>query len=369
MKRILLFLVVAAMALTLQPLSLVQAQDEGSAKVRVVHASPDAPPVNVQVNGSPAFTDVPFGTVSDYTELPPATYNVSIEGAEDGTFLFSANLELQADTDYTVVAMGLAEDLSVQVYTDDNAVPEEGKSKVRFIHASPDAPAVDVAASDGATLFDGVEFGQASDYLTVDAGTYDITVLAAGTSDVALEVPGLTLDSQAVATVFALGQLADQSLQAKLQVDMTPQMSAADQPEVEAQTEEQEPAAEGEQTEEEQPAEAEGELPAEGEEPAAEAQSAEAEQPAEAEKQAEEDKSEMDKQSSYYPPYYCCRRPPFIQQRGCCYYHPRMYYQPTHRPHTYYPRFYPRYYNPHCCGRPIYNHYTSRYGYFGPRRW
>nr|HMQ54722.1 DUF4397 domain-containing protein [Anaerolineae bacterium] len=323
MKRVLLFLVVAAMVLALQPFSLVQAQEEGNARVRVVHASPDAPPVNVQVNGSPAFTDVPFGTVSDYTELPPATYNVSIEGAEDGTFLFSANLELQADMDYTVVAMGLAEDLSVQVYADDNALPEEGQSKVRFVHASPDAPAVDVAVRDGDTLFDSIEFGQASDYLTVDAGSYDLNVLAAGTEDVALEVPGVTLEPQTVATIFALGQVADQSLQAKLQVDTTPQMSATDQPAVESQTEEEQSATETQQAEEEQPAE--GEQPADGAEAAAEEQPTEGEQPAEgeqttegAEAAAEEQPTEGEQpseesqepamnqqQRGYYPPYYC----------------------------------------------------------------
>jgi hypothetical protein len=74
------------------------------------------------------------------------------------------------------------------------------------VHASPDAPAVDIAVADGGpVLFSNISFKEIGDYLPVDAGTYDLEVRVAGTETVALEVPGLTLNDGTVYTVFAMG--------------------------------------------------------------------------------------------------------------------------------------------------------------------
>jgi hypothetical protein len=90
--------------------------------------------------------------------------------------------------------------------TDNNSQPAAGKAHVRFVHASPDAPAVDIAVADGGpVLFSNVAFKGVGDYLPVDAGTYDLEVRVAGTENVALEVPGLTLNDGTVYTVFAMG--------------------------------------------------------------------------------------------------------------------------------------------------------------------
>jgi hypothetical protein len=68
-------------------------------------------------------------------------------------------------------------------------------------------PAVDVAVKGGAVLEPSLAFPNASDYLTVDAMTVDVEVRAAGTSTVALAVPGLTLEAGKVYTVYAVGLL------------------------------------------------------------------------------------------------------------------------------------------------------------------
>ncbi|HEV2128529.1 MAG TPA: DUF4397 domain-containing protein [Thermomicrobiales bacterium] len=81
-----------------------------------------------------------------------------------------------------------------------------------MIHASPDAPAVDIAVADGDVLIESLEFPNASDYLEVPAGTYDLEVCPAGTTDVALDLPGVELEAGMVYDVFAIGQLADETL-------------------------------------------------------------------------------------------------------------------------------------------------------------
>jgi LPXTG-motif cell wall-anchored protein len=115
----------------------------------------------------------------------------------------------------------LLADIEPLVLIDNNSTPEAGKAHVRFVHASPDAPAVDIAVADGGpVLFSNVEFKGVGDYLPVDAGTYDLEVRIAGTETVALEVPGVALADRTVYTIFAMGLAGgDPALEAVPSVD------------------------------------------------------------------------------------------------------------------------------------------------------
>ncbi|MBN1259185.1 MAG: DUF4397 domain-containing protein [Anaerolineae bacterium] len=181
---------------------------DGKARVRVVHASPDAPAVDVWVNDSIiAFNNAPFKGITGYAELDPATYNVKVvpTGATEPVVI-EADLGLAANTDYTVVALNTLANIEPLVLVDNNSQPAAGKAHVRFVHASPDAPAVDIAvAGGGPVLFSNVAFKEIGDYLPVDAGTYDLEVRVAGSDTVALSVPGLALADGTVYTVFAMG--------------------------------------------------------------------------------------------------------------------------------------------------------------------
>jgi LPXTG-motif cell wall-anchored protein len=181
--------------------------DGHEARVRVVHASPDAPAVDIWVNGAVAFSNAPFTGITDYAKLEPGAYNfqVSPTGATE-PIVIDADAELATQTDYTIVAVGLLADIEPLILVDNNASPAAGMAHVRFVHASPDAPAVDIAvAGGGPILFPNVEFKGVGDYLPVDAGTYDLDVRVAGTETVALNVPGVTLEEGTVYTIFAMG--------------------------------------------------------------------------------------------------------------------------------------------------------------------
>jgi hypothetical protein len=220
MKR--LILLTAVLALTFGLSSAALAAD-GQARLRVVHASPDAPAVDVWVNGAVAFSNAPYKGITDYASLAPDSYQVQVTPTGATTpVVISATLDLAANTDYSVVAVGKLADIEPLVLVDNNALPAAGKAHVRFVHASPDAPAVDIAVKGGPVLFANVPFKGVGDYLPVDAGTYDLEVRLAGTDTVVLAVPGLALENQVVYTVFAMGLVADGSLTAVPSVDARP---------------------------------------------------------------------------------------------------------------------------------------------------
>jgi hypothetical protein len=197
---------------------------EGKARVRVVHASPDAPAVDVWANGALAFKNAPFKGITQYASLDAGNYDVQVVPAGATTpVVIKGTLGFGAGKDYTVIALGKLADIAPIVLEDNNALPEAGKAHVRFVHASPDAPAVDIAVKNGPVLFKNVAFKGVGEYLPVAAGTYDLEVRLAGTNTVALSVPGVKLDNQTVYTIFAMGLASGQpTLTAVPSVDAAP---------------------------------------------------------------------------------------------------------------------------------------------------
>lgn len=198
------------------PLQAVLSVDATGPNVRVVHASPDAPNVDVVVNddfGMPAIVDLPFTGVTDYLSVPNATYNFKVvpTGAMDPVVI-DADVPLAVRTDYSVIASDFLADITPLVFVDDNTLVYDA-ARVRFIHLSPDAPAVDIRVADGGPeLFDNISFQQASEYLTVAPATYDLEVYVADTNNLVLEVPGVTLTAYTVYTIYAMGSVGDPNL-------------------------------------------------------------------------------------------------------------------------------------------------------------
>lgn len=179
----------------------VAAQD--GAFVRVVHASPDAPNVDVWIDGETVLTDVPFTAVSDYLALPAGTANVQVTATGSTDPVIDADLTLEAGASYTVAATGLLADITATVLTDDR-VPAEGQAKLRVFHASPSAPAeVDIAVTDGPILADALAYPAATGYLTVEAGSYPLEIRAAGDDAAALSLEA-TLEAGQNYTAIAM---------------------------------------------------------------------------------------------------------------------------------------------------------------------
>ncbi len=181
-------------------------------RVRVAHMSPDAPNVDVYVDGAKALSNVPFKAVSDYIALPAGEHRFEVRvagAAATDAAVIDAKATLEGGKDYTVAAINVVASIAPLVLVDDNSAPAAGKAKVRVVHASPDAPAVDVAVKGGPVLISNLAFGKASDTLSVDAATYDLEVRAAGTTTVALPLAGTNLEAGKIYTVFAAGKLAN----------------------------------------------------------------------------------------------------------------------------------------------------------------
>ncbi|MEX1343686.1 MAG: DUF4397 domain-containing protein [Candidatus Limnocylindrales bacterium] len=216
----------AALAAVMAVPSFAAAQDE-NAKVRVGHFSPDAPAVDVYAGEDAILTDVPFGVLSEYLEVPGGTYSIAVVAAgadpADGAVIGPVDLEFAAGTMTTVAATNVLESIEAQVIADE-PMPQEGIAQVRVVHFSADAPAVDIALDEGDVVVENLEYPTATGYLDLAEGEYDLEIRPTGTTDVAFDIDPLDLPGNTSFTVFAIGSLADGTFTVLPAVDASAEM-------------------------------------------------------------------------------------------------------------------------------------------------
>jgi hypothetical protein len=167
-----------------------QAADEGqSGLLRLAHLSPDTPAVDVYVDSVSdpdtgiVLTGVSYGAISDYQDLPPGEYTVSMReaGAEESAPpVLSTTVEITQDSARTVAGVGLFADLGLEIIDDALDTPPQGEARVRVLAGAANADTLDVALQDGTEIASQLEFATTSEYVDVPAGPTGLQVAAEG---------------------------------------------------------------------------------------------------------------------------------------------------------------------------------------------
>lgn len=199
-------LLVAASATTLSA--------QNTARIRVVHASPDAPAVNILLNGQVALEGIPYKGFTDYVSVPAGSAAIGLQVASSGATVLTQTFTLNAGITYTFVAMGRVSGgtnpLGIYGFGDE-PTPMMASARFRVIHAAPGAPAVDVYATTPYAplagqmpILRGVPFGAGSDYFAVPPGLYQARVAVGGTRTVAIDSGAVRLTGNTTRTIIAL---------------------------------------------------------------------------------------------------------------------------------------------------------------------
>ncbi len=178
-------------------------------RLRALHAVPNAPAVDVHLDRTPLITNLGYSEYSDYAAIGAGdhTFAVFPTGRSDKALVSGDVNEVKAGMDYTMVVLGQPDKgVHAQIMHDSTAMPVGDVAKVRFLHASPDAPAVDIVAG-GTTLFSNLSFRDITPYAEVPSGAVDLEVRAAGSNEAVLALPGFQLMAGNVYSFVALGLL------------------------------------------------------------------------------------------------------------------------------------------------------------------
>ena len=179
--------------------------------LQVVHASPDAPAVDVVVDGNVLVPNLPFPVATGFVEVPAATYNVAVTvaGNPGAVAIGPVDLPLEAGVRYSVLAVGPLAEIEPLILSDDPRRVATN-AKVRIVHASPTAQDVDIyVTAVGADInnesptLTSVPFKANTGYLNFAAGDYDVTVVPAGTKTAAIGPATISVEDGGIYTAIA----------------------------------------------------------------------------------------------------------------------------------------------------------------------
>lgn len=183
--------------------------------VKVIHASPDAPGVDILVDNTVVnSTALNFPQNTDYLEVLAGTRNIKVNPSMSSTSVINADVTFMSDSYYSIFAVNEVANIEPLVLEDDLTAPAAGKAHVRFIHLSPDAPAVDITLTDGTVVFGNISFKEFTAFTPLNFGGYDLEVRIAGTSQVVLSLGTINLEDGNIYTVFAKGFVSGSGAQA-----------------------------------------------------------------------------------------------------------------------------------------------------------
>jgi len=165
---------------------------EATPTVRALHASPDAPAVNILVNGAEALSGVDYAQGSGFVPVVEEN-NIQVEAIIPGgnAVVIDADVDLDYNTEATVIAVGTVSTIApLAIVNPSDSLITDGYFRAQVVHAAPAAPAVDVYV----TAFDADLAGSApvngagtplafqdfTGQLEVPAGDYQIRITAGG---------------------------------------------------------------------------------------------------------------------------------------------------------------------------------------------
>ncbi|MCH9693016.1 MAG: DUF4397 domain-containing protein [Gammaproteobacteria bacterium] len=158
--------------------------------LQVLHASPDAPLVDIVVNGTAVLEDVDFKNGSGRLVVDAGTQNVEVAGIlADGSMISAigpVDLTLDADTIYTIVAVNDLASIEPVILAQPRTAVSAGSARLNVLHGSASAPAVDIYLTTPGAALTGIAptatlaFTESTGPVEVAAGDYEVQVTLAG---------------------------------------------------------------------------------------------------------------------------------------------------------------------------------------------
>ncbi|MBT5217986.1 MAG: DUF4397 domain-containing protein [Woeseia sp.] len=202
------------------PISLVALIETGSLEIldvntptslQVIHASPDAPAVDIVVDGNVLVPALAFPDATGFVETPGGVYNlaVTVAGNPGSVAIGPVDLDLAAGVRYSVFAVDQLATIEALILSDD-ARRVATNAKVRIVHASPTAADVDIyVTAVGADInvadptLENVAFKANTGFLALAAGDYDVTVTPTGTKTAAIGPATISISDGGIYTAVA----------------------------------------------------------------------------------------------------------------------------------------------------------------------
>lgn len=181
-------------------------ESQNNSFIRVMHASPNAPAVDIYSNGKLIIQSLGYKQFTQYIPTPPGDYNIRIYPAGQTTNpVIDTTVVIPQNTVFNLTVIGKYP--SIEIYTVPEPITAQsfGRACIRFIHLSPDASTVDITLQNGTKVFSGLGFKDITDYACIPSGTYSFQIKLSGTNGGVLTLQNLQLLPNNYYTVYIVG--------------------------------------------------------------------------------------------------------------------------------------------------------------------
>lgn len=186
------------------------------ASVRLIHGIADSGPLDVYIDGALALFGIVFPEVGAELSLSAGDHEIAVvpSGADQEGAIVAGGFSLKAATSYEIVLVGSNDSASVGLFEIGSAPIDAGRARFRVIAGIADAGDLVPAFAAGDAISPALEFGDATEYVAIDPGLYDLTVLDAESGAPVLDLPQTDIADGAVTDIVLIGALGDGSAQA-----------------------------------------------------------------------------------------------------------------------------------------------------------
>jgi len=176
--------------------------------LNVIHAVPTTELFDFYVNNTRGNNqNFSFTQKLGYFNLYSGSSKISVTKKGNATALASENFNFQPERGYSLFVIGKVDSLKFLMVKDSVSLPASGKANIRFVNASPDAPALNLALSTGTTdLVTDKAYRQYSEFTTIDAAP-KVTLTAKNKTTGAVEasLADVKIESGRTYTIWAKG--------------------------------------------------------------------------------------------------------------------------------------------------------------------
>jgi hypothetical protein len=183
----------------------------GPTRVRFFHASPDAPNLQLLLDGQADLGEIGFGSITPYVDVSNPSVELTLNSILLPDPIIDTTVTLADSSLYTLIAEGPDSAITLRFVIDGLGSPDTSLVKLRVFHEAPSGGSLDMYIT--APFADltsvtptvaGLTFGSETSYRVLPSGSYQVRLTTAGTKTVVVDSGSLALSTSDVRTFVVL---------------------------------------------------------------------------------------------------------------------------------------------------------------------
>lgn len=155
----------------------------GEGQIRIIHAIPNGPAVDVYADGKLIYKNLIFANVTKYIDVPAGTYKIQLyKAGSKNNLLITENYQVILGSVSTIAVTYANNEISFFALDDTHNTFRPKFASVRFINLSPDSQLLSLRLPENIVLFNEAAYLETNEGYPLAEGIYNFVVVNADDS-------------------------------------------------------------------------------------------------------------------------------------------------------------------------------------------